>query len=432
MSVKERDRLKVIDTLTQQPDGPRRLTQAQAAKQLDISERHLRRLQRRYEKEGDAGLIHRSRGRPSNRKFSDSFREQVLAHVREQYADFGPTLASEKLAERDGLTVSRETLRRWMIEDGLWKPKRRKARHCQARERKPAFGEMVQMDTSEHDWFEGRGEAPVLIAMVDDATSRVFMRFHATDSTRTNMLMLRDYIRDFGRPLAIYADRASHFMTTSPATVDEQLQGLEAETQIQRALRELNMEYIAAHSPQAKGRVERIFLLAQDRLVKEMRLAGINTIETANELLEDTFIPLCNDRFIAEPACSMDAHRSTEGFDLDAILSRQETRTVTNDYTIQFRNTRYQIARDSVLAGLRAAKVIVEERLDGSVQVRFKERYLHVTALPQQPAKAKAGEAATRKKTKPRDTERRAHKPAPDHPWRRSYKSMRQPRRAYR
>lgn len=424
MSLKERDRLKVVHALTHQPHGPRRLTQAQAAEQLGLSERQVRRLQRRYEKEGDGGLIHRSRGRPSNRKFSQSFKEQVIARVRQEYSDFGPTLAAEKLAERDGLLVGRETLRRWMIEDRLWKPRRQKVRHRQWRERKPSFGQMPQMDTSEHDWFEGRGEQPVLIAMIDDATSRVFMRFYRTDSTRTNMLILRDYLRRFGRPLAIYADKASHFVTTRSASTEEQLEGLEAETQIQRALRELDIDFIAAHSPQAKGRVERIFGLAQDRLVKELRLAEINTIEGANELLEEVFIPLCNQRFVAEPACSVDAHRSVEGFDLDAILSRQHTRTVTNDYTIQFQRTRYQIARESVMGGLRGSKVIVEQRLDGSIKLRFKGRYLRIRALPPKPTEAKATQAATPKKTKPRVTERQPYKPPPDHPWRRSYKRM--------
>lgn len=415
MSHKERDRLKVTQQVR---EG--KLTQVAAARLLGISERQVRRSVQRYREQGDAGLVHRSRGQPSNRKLPEQTRNQALAMLRQdKWRDFGPSFAAEKLAETAAIHVSRETVRRWMIEAGLWQPRKPKVTHRHWRERKACVGEMVQMDTSEHDWFEARGEQAVLITMIDDATSRLFMRFFPTDSTATNMTLLRDYIKRYGRPLSIYADKASHFKTTRSATVAEQLEGRQAETQIQRALRELDIEYIPAHSPQAKGRVERSFGTAQDRLVKELRLAGIGTIEAANECLEHSFMPMCNQRFTVEPACAVDAHRPYEGYDLDAILCRQERRVVANDYTIQYRNTRYQIAREYIAAGLRRAQVTVEQRLDGSIKVRYRNQYLKCHALPERP---KAAEQEPMQRHGRRSAPRQGHKPAADHPWRKPFK----------
>lgn len=415
MSRKERDRLKVIE----QVDAGE-LTQVAAAELLGLSERQVRRSLRRYQAEGDRGLIHRSRGQPSNRKLPAAMRHRALQCLgQDTWRGFGPTFAAEKLAQYEGIHVSRETVRQWMIHDGLWKPKPQGVRHRQWRERKACFGEMSQMDTSEHDWFEGRGEQAVLITMIDDATSRLLMRFFPTDSTATNMALLGDYIKRNGRPLSVYADKASHFRTTRSATVDEQLEGREAETQIQRALRELDIEYIPAHSPQAKGRVERSFGTAQDRLVKELRLAGISTIEAANEFLERSFVPMYNRRFAVQPACAIDAHRPHEGYDLDAILSHQETRVVANDYTIQYHNTRYQIAPEAIVAGLRGAKVIVEKRLDGSLKVRYRGGYLKYHALPLRPRSTEPKQGLRRTG---RNAPRSGHKPAADHPWRTSFK----------
>jgi hypothetical protein len=269
-----------------------------------------------------------------------------------------------------------------MIEAGLWKAKPSRVRHRQWRTRKECRGEMVQMDTSIHAWFEGRApEEPVLIAMIDDATSRLYARFFVEDSTRTNMTLLRGYLRRWGRPVALYADRASHFQTTREATVEEQLQGREPETQIGRALRELDIRYIAASSPQAKGRIERCFRTLQDRLVKELRLRNICDLQDANDYLEQQFLPRWNRRFVHTPACSHDAHRGRKGLDLDAILALQQTRTVANDYTVRFQNQILQIERRGRRRGLRNAKVIVEERLDGSLRIRWRQRYLKHTPV---------------------------------------------------
>jgi hypothetical protein len=249
MSRKERDRLKVIAALA---EG--RLAQVEAAQRLRLCERQTRRILARYRAEGDAGLVHRSRGRPSNRQLPEVLRRRVMAEVAKAYRDFGPTLAAEKLQERDGLAVSRETLRQWMTEAGYWKP-RRPAREVHLwRPRRSSFGELVQMDTSEHAWFEGRGVAePVLVSMIDDATNRQVKRFFARDTTEANLEALGLWLRRHGRPLALYADRDSIFKVNREPTDAEALAGREAETQFGRALRELGIEYIPAGSPQAKG-----------------------------------------------------------------------------------------------------------------------------------------------------------------------------------
>ena len=415
MSQKERDRLGPMASL-----AAGTITQRQAAEQMKISSRHVRRLLKRYREQGDAGLVHRSRGQPSSHRFPDDFRKRVMDTVREQYPDFGPTFAAEKLAQRDGLRLSRETLRKWMAEDGLRKCKPRKARHRSWREPRQCRGEMLQIDGSIHDWFEGRGPKVVLVAAVDDATGHLYAQFAPAESTEAVMRLLREYIARYGRPLAIYADRHSIYKTTRNASVDEQLEGREPQTQLGRALRELDIDYIPSHSPQGKGRVERCFLTCQDRLLKELRLADISDIEAANEFLERVYLSEHNRSFTAPPGCAADAHRPADGFDLDAILSYQQTRTVTNDYTIRYLNDRYQIAKDSAVAGLRGAKVIVQQRLDGSVHVRFRERYLNVTKLPP-PANA----GADQRRKRAAGHERSTVVPADDHPWRRDYRGMR-------
>ena len=378
MSRKERDRLKVVAALA---EG--RLTQIEAARRVRLCERHMRRILRRYEAEGDAGLVHRARGRPSNRRLAEILRRRVMAQVAATYRDFGPTLAAEKLQERDGLAVSRETLRQWMTAEGLWKPRRPAKEVHLWRPRRSSFGELVQMDTSEHAWFEGRGAAePVLVSMIDDATNRQVKRFFARDTTEANLAALGLWLRRHGRPLAIYADRDSIFRVNREPTRQETLAGRPAETQFGRALRELGIAYIPAGSPQAKGRVERSFQTDQDRLVKELRLRGIATIEAANAYLEAEYVPRLNRRFVVPAASSVDAHRPIRGYDLGAILSVQTVRTAANDYTVRHGGRRYQIERRSITGGLRGGRVTVEERLDGSLRLRFRDRYLRFHEIP--------------------------------------------------
>jgi hypothetical protein len=424
MSRKERDRLKVMASL-----GARRLKQGQAARLLRLSVRQTRRILMRYRAEGDAGLVHRARGRPSNRRLPEALRRGVMACVARQYRDFGPTLAAEKLQERDSLAVSRETLRQWMAAEGFWKPRCSPVEAHLWRPRRPCFGELVQMDTSEHAWFEGRGETePVLVKMIDDATSRVRLRFFEADTTKANLAMLGLWLRRHGRPGAIYADQDSIFKVNRPPTGEETRAGREAETQFGRAVRELGIDYIPAGSPQAKGRVERSFQTDQDRLVKELRLRGISTIEAANAYLEAEYEPQMNARFAVPAASSMDAHRPIHGYDLGAILSVQTVRTVAGDYTVRHGGRRYQIERRSITGGLRGGKVIVEERPDGSRRLRFRDRYLRfrevASAVPRPQAcdrRRGAGVSAPPPVAPPPAPRR----PAADHPWRQPFKKKR-------
>ena len=349
----------------------------------------------------------------------------MLDCVAATYADFGPLLAAEKLAERDGIHVGRETLRQWMTAAGIWKPKARKVKHRQWRQRRACYGEMVQVDTSTHDWFESRGEKAYLITLIDDATSRVFMRFYSTESRETNMAHLRDYIARYGRPQAFYGDKASHFRTTRQASADEELEGLAAQTQIERALAELDITYITAHSPQAKGRVERSHETAQDRLIKELRLEDVRDIETANGFLEAVYMPLVNERFTVSAACELDAHRTADGFDLDAIFSAQQTRKVARDYTVRYANRRLQVDKESAAAGLVGSTVTVEQRLDGSLHLRWRDSYLAFHELPA-PATASAPTLGLRPHSRPK-AKGTAVTPKPNHPWHHNYNPTRNP-----
>ena len=413
MGDRDRLRLRLVSAV-----ATGRMLQREAAAALDLTVRQVRRLVRRYREEGDRGLIHRLRGRRSARKVPDGTKQRAVTLIRRKYRDFGPTLAAEYLADKHEIEVSRETVREWMTEAELWRPRRRRARHHQWRERKACFGEMVQMDTSKHDWFEGRGPRPVLITMIDDASSRALKRFFPEDTTKTNMEMIRLWMRRYGRPKAIYADKASHFRVNRPATTEETLEGLEAETQIGRALRETDVVYIAANSPQAKGRVERSFGTTQDRLVKALRVEGISTLEKANEYLEEQFLPLWESRFTQPPSCDVDVHRSARGCDLDGILSVQTPRTVANDYTIRYGGRLHQIERQGALHGLRGSKVTVQDRLDGTLRLFWRGHYLAFHAIE---AGKRGEEDSARVHKPPEKPERRVTEPwtpPPEHPWR--------------
>jgi winged helix-turn helix protein len=364
MSQKERDVLKVLHGVLA---GER--SQADAARLLGKSTRQVRRLQRKLEAGGDAAIVHGLRGRPSNHQPDPALRRAALEAYRQRYADFGPTFASEKLAQ-EGLNVCPQTLRRWLIAAGLWQRRRRRAPHRSRRPRRACFGELVQMDASEHDWLEGRGEGLVLVSMIDDATNLLLARFYPAGTTEAHLDLLGRWLRRHGRPLALYTDRHSIF---EPRDKGKALPG--AETQFGRALRELGIELIRAHSPQAKGRVERSFGTAQDRWVKELRLAGVTTCRGANAVL-GRLLPAHNRRFRKEARGQADAHRPLgPGHDLAAILSIQEERVVANDYTVRFRNRFYQLL-PPVWPGERGGRVVIELRLDGTMAVRFGGHYL--------------------------------------------------------
>jgi Winged helix-turn helix len=364
MSQKERDVLNILHGVLH---GER--TQAQAARLLGFTTRHVRRLQRRLEDGGDQALVHGLRGQPSNHRADPAFRQAVLLAYRQRYADFGPTFACEKLAD-EGLAVVPQTLRRWLIAEGLWQRRRRRDPHRSRRPRRDYLGELVQIDASIHDWLEGRGEEPVLITLIDDATSHVMARFYPSGTGEAHMDLVERWLRRHGRPLALYSDRHSIF---EPQDKGQALPG--AETQFGRALRELGIALIRAHSPQAKGRVERSFGTAQDRWVKELRLAGATAVAEANKVLE-RLLPAHNRRFSKPARQQGDVHRPLgPGHDLAAILSHQEERVVANDYTIRFRNRFYQLLKP-LYPGQRGGKVVIELRRDGGMAVRFRGKYL--------------------------------------------------------
>ena len=380
MSQRDRDRLVALKKAAKGL-----ITQRAAAAELELTERHVRRLLRKLKSHGDAAVLHGLRGRQSNRKLSEALRTEVIRILSQDvYSGFGPTLASEYLASKHQLNVGRETLRQWMQAAGLWHGRhlRRPSVHLW-RPRRSCRGELVQWDTSDHDWLEGRGPRLYLIQMIDDATSEITARFVLSDSTEENMRLLRQYVEHHGRPIAFYTDKASHFQTAQKRSrdalgVDQDPVDLPP-TQIGRALRELGIVWIAAHSPQAKGRVERSFSTAQDRLVKGLRVAGVKTLEQANVYLQDEFIPWWNQHLSVRPANPTDAHRSVDpSHDLAASLSHVETRQVTNDYTIRYGGKIYQIARADVRPGMRGAAVRVEQRLDGTTAVRFQNCYLSI------------------------------------------------------
>jgi transposase len=366
MSQRERDRLKVMAPVL---DGKR--TQGEAARLLRVTDRTIRRWVRRVKAEGDRGIVHRLRERPSNRRKAPSFRQAVLQAYRQEYGDFGPTFACEKLRQRD-LTVGRETLRQWLLQENLWQPRRRRDQHRQRRERRACFGEMVQGDGSHHDWLEGRGPQMVLVAFLDDATSRATARFYPAETTEAYMDLLGRYLRRYRRMGAVYVDRDSIFRAECPDPSEKR----PAPTQFSRALEELGIELILAYSPQAKGRIERFFQTAQDRLVKELRLAQARTLEQANPVLEKVFLPWFNRDRNVRARSPNDAHRPLHpSMRLESILSIQERRRVCNDYTIRLENQAYQIHKPA-LPGLRGGWVIVEKRLDQTMAIRLKRRYL--------------------------------------------------------
>ena len=377
MTARERDRLKVRHEVKQ-----RHITQKQAAAELGLSVRWVRKLLVRQGTRGDGALRHGLRGRASNRKTPEAVKRRAVELYRKKkqaklWHDYGPTLAAEELAEQHGIQVSRETLRQWLIEAKLWR--RRRARVEQAhgwRARRARYGELVQWDTSEHDWLEGRGEKLYLIAMIDDATSELTAGFVRHDSTEENLKQLRSYIEQHGRPVSVYTDKASLFQVT-PHGIHHRDAPEQQLTQIGRALKELNIEWIAAHSPQAKGRIERAFQTAQDRLVKGLRQVKAKDLETANAYLQQVFLALWNRRFRREPQLAGDAHRALlPGTNLDSVLSIRVSRNVNPDYTVRWDGASYRVERQQITRGMRGARVQLERRLDASRWMHWRNRIL--------------------------------------------------------
>jgi hypothetical protein len=400
MSVKALRRVQVIRQTLE-----KKLAQVQAGTVLGLTTRHIRRLIERVEQAGDQGLAHRGRGKPSNRRIPDTVKAMVLKLYEQRYGDFGPTLAAEKLAERHGLTLSDETLRRWLRAGGIEHFTRRKRPHRAWRERKAHVGELIQLDGSHHDWLEGRGPHGVLMAYIDDASSRVFARFYAYEGTIPAMDSFTRYVQHYGIPLAVYADKHTTYQSPAPPTVDEQLAGVTPTSQFGRALGELGVELIPAHSPQAKGRVERLFKTFQDRVIKEMRLADVSTLDAANQFLKG-YLPIYNRRFAVQPAQPTDLHRPRPASrDLDRCLCIKTTRCLRRDWTVAHHGHLYQVQTN-----VRATHVLVEEHVDGTMRITHQSRALGFHAITSRPMKA----AEAKKVHRPRCPVT----PRPDHPWR--------------
>jgi len=373
MSTKELDRLEIIGRAVE-----RRLTQWKAAEQLGLSLRQVERLCRAYRVEGAAGLVSRKRGRASNRRLSSAIREQVVDLIRRRYSDFGPTLACEKLVEQHGLVVSRETVRRWMIDESLWVPRSQRPRRVhQPRHRRSALGELVQIDGCEHAWFEDRGPKCTLLVYVDDATSRLAeLRFVASESAFDYFTSTRAYLECFGKPVAFYSDKASIFRIASPG--NSKRPGV---TQFGRALSELNIDIICANTPQAKGRVERAHLTLQDRLVKELRLRGLSTPEAANAYLPEYLVDY-NERFACAPQSPYDAHRPLrDDEDLDLIFTWQEDRKLSRNLTLQHKRIVYLVEPRPETLALAGERCRVHEHENGEIEIRHAGQQLRCRAF---------------------------------------------------
>lgn len=394
MSQEDLKRLHVIHRIMDKT-----LNQIEASQLLKLDVRQVRRIIRRIQKEGDSGILHQSLGKPSHNATPSRVKDRVMKLAQSRYKGFNPTLLSEKLKAHE-IALSDETLRRWLT--GHYKARKPRP-HRQWRERMRSFGQMLQMDGSHHDWLEARGPKLVLMAFVDDATGRIFGRFYDYEGTFPAMDVLKSYIRKFGIPQSVYLDKHTTYKSTAKPTPEEELKGLKPQSQFERALSELSITVIHAHSPQAKGRIERLFRTLQDRLVKEMRLANITTKDQANAFL-DRYIPTYNRRFQVEPLNLRDLHRLLpKNLDLDRIFCIKDKRTLRNDFTLFYADRLYQIKEP-----VHAKRLNIEHRLDGSIRIRQNEALLRYKEILERPLRIKP---ALPLKSK------RVFRPDKDHPW---------------
>ena len=414
MSQKEAKRAQVLDLLMAD-----KISQIEAAQRMNLSVRQTFRLEKRYQAFGLTGLISKKRGRASNRRIQPAVLAQAMALIGAHYADFGPTLAAQKLSEQHAISLSVETVRQQMMAEGLWQPRKgSKISVHPMRCRRACFGEMIQIDGSPHDWFEGRGAPCTLLVFIDDASSKLMqLRFMPTETTLGYMRVLHDHILLHGLPVALYSDKHSIFRINAKGADPA------AETQFSRACRELGIESIHAHSPQAKGRVERANQTLQDRLVKEMRLAGINDMDSANTwLAQGHYIADHNRRFAVMPKDATDAHLAYAGTDeaLQRTCSVQVTKTLSKNLSCQHENQLLQVVTTGTGQALRGAKVTLHEHFDDRYELFWKQRKLNYTVLDKplrqssvadgKTVNARVDQAITRRNT--------GHKPAADHPWR--------------
>ena len=370
LSVAERERAEVLWKVSKSS-----LSLAKAAELLGVSYRQVLRLWKRFQLDGASGLKHGLRDRVSNHRFDAGRRERVLELYRAKSGDFGPTLAVEYLGKLAGEELSEETLRQWLIEAGMWSARRRGAPHRQWRERREHWGEMIQRDGSDHDWFEGRREKASMMVMIDDATNWTHAKFFESETTAAAMTVFGEYVGHYGRPRSLSVDRASIDETTRDSTVEEALQETAPLTQFGRAMRELGVELILAHSPQAKGRVERRHGVFQDRFVKALRLQQINTLESANSYLEREYLDELNEKFPVAARSSLNLHRPLpRGLNLNHVLCYQEQRVVQNDWTVSWCNRILQLGAEHQKLSLARKKIMVSELLAGSIRLTWGSR----------------------------------------------------------
>lgn len=404
MSIREVKRLKIIQSAID-----RKMTQKIVSRLLGLSERQVRRLVKAVREKGDSGVTHGSRGRPSNHRLSEGVKARVIKLYEMRYPDFGPTLATEKLLEIDGIRISDETLRKWLLAAGIWQKRRKRSAYRQWRPRRTCFGEMVQLDGSHHAWLEDRGPKLVLMAYIDDATNTTYARFYDYEGTLPAMDSFKGYVKKYGLPISVYLDRHTTYKSPRKPTEWDDAEDVEFLSQFERALKELGVEVIHAQSPQAKGRVERLFGVLQDRLVKEMRLQGIKTKEEANTFLK-TYLSIYNKRFRVCPANETDAHVKLPGhFNLDKYLCIKAQRTVRKDNIVAYHKKLYQLEEND------SKKIWIEERIDGSFLIISKGATLKYKTITEQPKRIVA-------KIDQRQFNRPA-KPYKDHPWKRKWKT---------
>lgn len=413
MSNKEIDRLKVIQNVID-----KKLTWNEASGQLSLSWRQIGRLCANVKKHGNKGIIHGLRGKTSNRSLKSGLVKKSLKIIKTLYGDFKPTLANEKLFENHKIKLSTSTLRLAMIEEGFYRPRKQKPKHRKWRQRRSCVGELIQLDGSDHDWFEGRAPRCVLLIYIDDATGKITHgKFIPVEDTLNLMTATKEYLLSNGRPIAFYVDKDSIYKVNRKATIEEELRDKEPLTQFTRAMEELGIKVIAAHSPQAKGRVERGFKTHQDRLVKELRLANVSGIEEGNRFLKEVYIPKHNARFSVAPANATNAHRPLlKSHRLEEILALKSERMIYNDFTVRFNNNFFQITKEQPVRIHPKSKVMVEVRLDGTTHIKLKGVYLNFKPIKKLPyIPFYAGRTKLRETMKKRTG---PYIPPKNHPWR--------------
>jgi transposase len=412
MSTREIDRLGVINKLIE-----KQLVAREAAEQLGLSVRQVKRLKKRFKKQKAAGLIHLSRGRASNRRLKTDLVEKILKLVKTTYVGFGPTLAAEKLLELHKIKISDEALRGIMSKNNLWKqkPRKKNKEHRDWRPRKESYGAMLQYDGSYHLWFEDRAGECCLLLAVDDATGKITKAvFDHHEGIRPTFSFWKAYVEEKGKPSAIYLDKFSTYKINHKSAEDNK----EMITQFQRVCQDLNITLISAHSPEAKGRVERMFQTLQDRLVKELRLQNISDIAIANKFLKEKFIPDFNERFAVVPEKKTDLHRPLTKIDvtnLDNIFSVHSKRVVMNDFTVQFKTQYFQLNQQQPVMVCREEKILVEEHLGGEIKLKLRGKELRYEVLPRRPEKV------CKLKIPALTTGRPTYIPPANHPWRRQF-----------